>query len=74
VIQLLSGKKKSTSLDLMIPFIPPLLMFFFSHATFWDTFCMWSWIVGVSSFIFAFLGFNGAHHHPDIFHDGDAPR
>ncbi|GFG28992.1 hypothetical protein Cfor_06943, partial [Coptotermes formosanus] len=74
VIGILSGKNKAARRDIMIPFIPLLLMYFFSHSPFWDTFCMWIWIVGVSSFIFGFLGFNGAHHHPDIFHDGDTPR
>lgn len=24
--------------------------------------------------IFGVLGFNAAHHHPEIFHDGDAAR
>lgn len=26
------------------------------------------------SFFFHYLGLTGAHHHPDIFHDGDAAR
>jgi hypothetical protein len=35
---------------------------------------MWTWIVLVSSFVFGFIGVNAAHHHPELFHDGDAPR
>ncbi|XP_069700263.1 cytochrome b5-related protein-like isoform X4 [Periplaneta americana] len=70
----LSGNKKALRLDIIIPFIPLLVMYTTSGATFRETFLMWIWIVGVSSFIFGFLGFNGAHHHPDIFHDGDTPR
>jgi hypothetical protein len=74
VISILSGNKKALRLDITIPFIPLLLMYALSGKIFWDAFCMWIWVVGVTSFIFGFLGFNGAHHHPDIFHDGDAPR
>lgn len=74
VTSILRGKKEALRLDIIIPFIPLLLMYALSGKTFWDAFCMWIWVVGVTSFIFGFLGFNGAHHHPDIFHDGDAPR
>ncbi|VEN38831.1 unnamed protein product [Callosobruchus maculatus] len=40
------------------------------------TFCtaMFAWIITISSICFGIIGVNAAHHHPDIFHDGDTPR
>ncbi|PSN47115.1 Cytochrome b5-related protein [Blattella germanica] len=73
VASIISGSRPMRY-DIVIPFIPLMLMYYFSGATFGETFFMWVWIVCVSSFIFGFLGFNGAHHHPNIFHDGDTPR
>ncbi|XP_063225469.1 cytochrome b5-related protein-like [Bacillus rossius redtenbacheri] len=35
---------------------------------------MWLWILLVGSFFFGLIGLNAGHHHPDMFHDGDAPR
>ncbi|KAJ1519750.1 hypothetical protein ONE63_005006 [Megalurothrips usitatus] len=35
---------------------------------------MWLYMWAAHSFFFHYLGLTGAHHHPDIFHDGDAPR
>lgn len=35
---------------------------------------MWIYVLVAHSFFFHYLGFTGAHHHPEIFHDGDAPR
>ena len=34
----------------------------------------WNIIIICGSFIFGFIGLNAAHHHPQIFHDGDKPR
>ena len=34
----------------------------------------WLMVILLSSFIFHLIGFNAAHHHPDIFHDGDIYR
>lgn len=34
----------------------------------------WACIVMLSSFFFSCIGLNAAHHHPNIFHDGDEPR
>lgn len=58
----------------VIPFIPLLVMYTYSGATLVDTFVMWCWVVLSASFFFSLNGFNAAHHHPDIFHDGDTPR
>ncbi|EZA50497.1 Cytochrome b5-related protein [Ooceraea biroi] len=35
---------------------------------------LWLIMLLISSTVFATIGFNAAHHHPDIFHDGDIPR
>ncbi|XP_052127157.1 cytochrome b5-related protein [Frankliniella occidentalis] len=35
---------------------------------------MWLFLCVVHSLVFHFIGLTAAHHHPDIFHDGDAPR
>ncbi|XP_021912902.1 cytochrome b5-related protein-like isoform X1 [Zootermopsis nevadensis] len=58
----------------LIPFFPLLVMYTYSGTTFVNAFVMWCWIVVVASFFFSLNGLNAAHHHPDIFHDGDAPR
>ncbi|XP_066588603.1 cytochrome b5-related protein-like [Prorops nasuta] len=34
----------------------------------------WLVIILISSFVFSLIGLNAAHHHPDIFHDGDIYR
>lgn len=33
---------------------------------------MWTWVLVVSSFYFAFQGLTAGHHHPDNYHEGDA--
>ncbi|XP_020287163.1 cytochrome b5-related protein isoform X2 [Pseudomyrmex gracilis] len=35
---------------------------------------LWLLMMVLSSFFFGLIGFNAAHHHPDIFHDGDIYR
>ncbi|XP_069700190.1 cytochrome b5-related protein-like [Periplaneta americana] len=72
--QLLKTRGKSWNKEAFIPFAPLLVMYIFSGSSFIETFIMWSWILIVSSFSFVFIGLNAAHHHPEIFHDGDAPR
>ncbi|XP_011647047.1 cytochrome b5-related protein isoform X1 [Pogonomyrmex barbatus] len=37
-------------------------------------FKLWIAMLLISSFLFGLIGFNAAHHHPDIFHDGDIYR
>ncbi|XP_011307348.1 cytochrome b5-related protein isoform X1 [Fopius arisanus] len=56
-----------------VPFIIPSLMFF-ATGDLPITFKYWMLIIGVGSFVFHAIGLNGAHHHPDIFHDGDNAR
>ncbi|KAF5270267.1 hypothetical protein FQA39_LY18883 [Lamprigera yunnana] len=57
-----------------IPFLLPFSMFVFSGASLTKVLAMWVVIICVGSFVFGVIGFNAAHHHPDIFHEGDAPR
>nr|CAD7405177.1 unnamed protein product [Timema poppensis] len=56
------------------PLILPSLMMVFGRTGVLDTLLMWAWIVLVGSFLLAAIGFNAGHHHPGVFHDGDAPR
>lgn len=70
-----TGKVKYTfRKEDLIPLIPLAVMYTYSGATFTNTFIMWLWIVSCASFFFSLNGFNAAHHHPEVFHDGDTPR
>lgn len=57
----------------VVPFIIPLSMCLLTK-NIYTGFTTWILIIGISSFIFNFIGFNAAHHHPKIFHDGDICR
>ncbi|XP_043684041.1 cytochrome b5-related protein [Vespula pensylvanica] len=57
----------------IVPFILPIAMSFVAPSIF-VAFQTWIIIILISSFIFSFIGFNAAHHHPNIFHDGDIYR
>jgi hypothetical protein len=57
-----------------IPLVIPLLMYVYADCGITGVVFMWTWILLVSSFVFGFIGVNAAHHHPELFHDGDAPR
>lgn len=56
-----------------IPFFIPLAMSFFAPSS---TAALKTWllIIMAGSFAFSMIGFNAAHHHPDIYHDGDMRR
>ncbi|XP_076244702.1 cytochrome b5-related [Calliopsis andreniformis] len=56
-----------------VPFFLPVLMSLFA-SNFLVALKFWLLIVMTSSFVFSMIGFNAAHHHPDIFHDGDIYR
>ncbi|XP_014212315.1 cytochrome b5-related protein-like isoform X2 [Copidosoma floridanum] len=57
----------------VVPFALPVLMSFFASSP-WEAVKLWLCILSLSSFIFHFIGLTAAHHHPDIFHDGDICR
>ncbi|CAG9857308.1 unnamed protein product [Phyllotreta striolata] len=54
--------------------ILPLLMYCLGGQSVFGAFLMWNVILMTGAFYMGFTGMNGAHHHPDIFHDGDTPR
>lgn len=58
-----------------IPFALPAVMYtFVGDVSVAVVVQKWLTIVCLSSFMFAFTGLNAGHHHPDVFHDGDAVR
>lgn len=68
------GKIDSLRLDDAIPLVIPVSMMTFAGVSPGDAFWMWMWVTITSSLFFHIIAFNGAHHHPEIFHEGDAPR
>ncbi|XP_059471566.1 cytochrome b5-related protein-like [Neocloeon triangulifer] len=68
---LLKGFRKTD----LIPLIIPLVMLRYApEGHIISTLLLWVTIVLSGSFVFAVVGINAAHHHPEIFHDGDTPR
>ncbi|XP_026737247.1 cytochrome b5-related protein-like [Trichoplusia ni] len=57
-----------------VGFLLPLWMFIISGTTFYHAVYTWLWIVCTASLIFYTIGSNAAHHHPNIFKDGDQVR
>lgn len=57
----------------IVPFLLPLTMSLFAPKIL-VALKLWLAMMLLSSFIFGMIGFNAAHHHPDIFHDGDIYR
>lgn len=56
-----------------VPFLLPLSMSLLAPKIL-VAFKMWLIMLLISSAVFGMIGFNAAHHHPDIFHDGDIYR
>ncbi|XP_063983711.1 cytochrome b5-related protein-like isoform X2 [Diachasmimorpha longicaudata] len=65
--------RKTVEFRDVVPFVLPISMFLAS-GDLSRAFNQWILIIAIASFIFYVIGFNAAHHHPDIFHDGDNPR
>jgi hypothetical protein len=61
-------------MDDAIPLVIPTSMMVFAGVSAGNAFWMWMWVTTSSSLFFHIIAFNGAHHHPEIFHEGDAPR
>lgn len=57
-----------------IGLVIPTAMYLFSGADLFICLLFWFFILASGSFLFGFIGFSAAHHHPDIFHEGDKPR
>ncbi|XP_039313567.1 cytochrome b5-related protein [Solenopsis invicta] len=57
----------------VVPLLLPLSMYLIT-SNILVALKLWLIMVLVSSSLFGLIGFNAAHHHPDIFHDGDIYR
>ncbi|CAG9773970.1 unnamed protein product [Ceutorhynchus assimilis] len=67
-------KSKVTAWPTLLPFTIPVLAWLLTGQPVMFCFGMFLWIVIMGSIHFGIVGLNAAHHHPDIFHDGDATR
>ncbi|XP_060522312.1 cytochrome b5-related protein-like [Cylas formicarius] len=74
LIEHLKGTKIALDKSDLIPFILPAAMYIFGGQSLLATFGMWNYIILVGSTHLFVVGQHAAHHHPDIFHDGDEPR
>ncbi|XP_069678874.1 cytochrome b5-related protein-like isoform X2 [Periplaneta americana] len=68
------GNIGNLHMDDAVPLVIPFSMMVCAGVGAADAFWMWMWITVTSSLFFHIIAFNGAHHHPEIFHEGDAPR
>ncbi|XP_063533222.1 cytochrome b5-related protein-like [Cydia strobilella] len=65
--------KKHWRITDLVGFLVPLWMWVVSGATFYHVFTTWLCIIAGASLTFYKIGSNAAHHHPDIWKDGDQP-
>lgn len=56
-----------------VPLVLPLTMSLFAPSAL-DALRLWLCVLAISSTLFHFVGLTAAHHHPEIFHDGDVCR
>ncbi|XP_066262216.1 cytochrome b5-related protein [Euwallacea similis] len=73
-IHLYTSKRLSVPWPALLPLTIPLLSWVVTGQTAGVCLKMFAWVIVVASTYFGVVGFNAAHHHPDIFHDGDAAR
>jgi fatty acid desaturase len=73
VVQILT-KEKAFDAVVLLPFSVLALMVVFSGGDIVFSSVMFFWVQLSGSLHFGAVGVNAAHHHPDIFHDGDTPR
>lgn len=57
----------------IVPFTVPFILTI-SAPSFYVAIKIWLLILAIGSLAFGLIGINAAHHHPDIFHDGDIYR
>jgi len=74
IVRLMAVQFKNFNWEILIPFSLPVAMCIFGGESIITALWVWIKILLIASFIFGFIGLNAAHHHPDIFHDGDALR
>lgn len=68
--------EKIVNLPELMPFTVPLIMYAFGEVSvgWWSVVRLWLAIVCSSGLMFGLTAFNAGHHHPEVFHDGDAVR
>jgi fatty acid desaturase len=71
VYHIAQGKKGLRTENLLV--LVELLGLMWVGDGIWTGVRSWLWIHTVSSFVLLSIGATAAHHHPDIFHDGDEP-
>lgn len=54
--------------------ILPISMYLFGGQTLLHTLAMYNFIIVIGSLHYGIVGLHAAHHHPELFHDGDEPR
>ncbi|XP_060523036.1 cytochrome b5-related protein-like isoform X2 [Cylas formicarius] len=74
LIQELLDGGSGLSFTILLPFTLPLLSWVITGQSALFCIVMFFWIIIVGSVHFGLVGVNAAHHHPQIFHDGDAIR
>lgn len=74
IIEICKGNMRHAQPAEWVGFLLPLAMYLFSGQSLWWTLVIWNYIILIGSTHFFFVGLHAAHHHPDIFHDGDTPR
>lgn len=74
-IELLVYRKQTLYWDDLVPLTIPVSMYLFGGSnSIRDVFLMWNFILLAASFIFAVVGLNAGHHHPESIHEGDELR
>ncbi|KAL1494198.1 hypothetical protein ABEB36_009832 [Hypothenemus hampei] len=73
-IKTLISDYKNVSWTYILPFVPLVLTWCFLNQSTLCCLSFFFWIITVASIYFGIVGTNAAHHHPEIFHDGDSSR
>ncbi|XP_044760009.1 cytochrome b5-related protein-like [Coccinella septempunctata] len=66
--------QRKIDIHTVLPWVPVFTTLLITRQDYWIVLKMFVWIITWSSFIFQLIGKTAAHHHPDIFHDGDTAR
>ncbi|XP_050298513.1 cytochrome b5-related protein-like [Anthonomus grandis grandis] len=74
IVEYIRGRRNHIKKTDFIAFTFPLFMYIFGGQPLLWTLLMWTYIVVIGSTHLFFVGLHAAHHHPEIFHDGDQPR
>lgn len=61
-------------LDDLVPLLLPMAMYTFGKSDIKEVLVTWIIIWHFSSLWFGCINLHAAHHHPEIFHDGDIAR